>query len=43
MPHVLAIVAGTTVDFPNNDTTYHNVFSLSSTRSFDLGRYAVGR
>jgi plastocyanin len=42
-PHVLAIVAGTTVDFPNNDTTYHNVFSLSSTKSFDLGRYPVGR
>ena len=29
VPHVLAIVAGTTVDFPNNDRTYHNVFSLS--------------
>jgi plastocyanin len=43
VPHVLAIVAGTTVDFPNNDRTYHNVFSLSKTRSFDLGRYAVGR
>jgi plastocyanin len=43
VPHVLAIVAGTTVDFPNNDKTYHNVFSLSSTKSFDLGRYAVGR
>jgi plastocyanin len=42
VPHVLAIVAGTTVDFPNNDTTYHNVFSLSPTKSFDLGRYAVG-
>jgi plastocyanin len=42
-PHVLAIVAGTTVDFPNSDHTYHNVFSLSKTRSFDLGRYAVGR
>jgi plastocyanin len=42
-PHVLAIVAGTTVDFPNNDRTYHNVFSLSKTRTFDLGRYAVGR
>jgi plastocyanin len=41
-PHVLAIAAGTTVDFPNNDKTYHNVFSLSPTRSFDLGRYAVG-
>jgi plastocyanin len=43
VPHVLAIVAGTTVDFPNNDTTYHNVFSLSATKPFDLGRYAVGR
>ncbi len=42
VPHVLAIVAGTTVDFPNSDRTYHNVFSLSKTRSFDLGRYAVG-
>ena len=43
VPHVLAIVAGTTVDFPNSDRTYHNVFSLSKTRSFDLGRYAAGR
>jgi len=43
VPHVLAIVAGTTVDFPNNDKTYHNVFSLSPTKPFDLGRYAVGR
>ena len=43
VPHVLAIVAGTTVDFPNNDQTYHNVFSLSPTKTFDLGRYAVGR
>jgi len=43
VPHVLAIVAGTTVDFPNNDATYHNVFSLSSTKPFDLGRYAGGR
>jgi plastocyanin len=42
-PHVLAIIAGTTVDFPNNDRTYHNVFSLSKTKAFDLGRYAVGR
>ena len=43
VPHVLAIVAGTTVDFPNNDRTYHNVFSLSKPRTFDLGRYAAGR
>jgi plastocyanin len=43
VPHVLAIVAGTTVDFPNDDRTYHNVFSLSKPRPFDLGRYAAGR
>lgn len=43
VPHVLAIVAGTWVDFPNNDVTYHNVFSLSKARTFDLGRYAAGR
>src|SRR5688572_9200160 len=38
LPRVLAIDAGTVVDFPNNDSTYHNVFSLSSARKFDLGR-----
>jgi len=43
VPHVLAIVAGTTVDFPNDDPTYHSVFSLSKTKPFDLGRYAAGR
>lgn len=43
VPHVLPIVAGTIVDFPNNDRTYHNVFSLSKTKTFDLGRYAAGR
>jgi plastocyanin len=43
VPHIIAIVAGTTVDFPNSDHTYHNVFSLSKTKTFDLGRYAVGR
>ena len=42
VPHVLAITAGTYVDFPNDDKTYHNVFSLSKTKEFNLGRYAVG-
>ncbi len=42
VPHVLAITTGTTVDFPNSDAFYHNVFSLSKTRTFDLGRYAAG-
>ena len=39
IPHVLPIVVGTTVQFPNEDPFFHNVFSLSSTKSFDLGRY----
>ena len=43
VPHVLAIMTGTTVDFPNSDKFYHNVFSLSKTSRFDLGRYAAGR
>jgi plastocyanin len=43
VPHVLAITTGTTVEFPNSDRIYHNVFSLSKPRPFDLGRYAAGR
>jgi len=42
VPHVLAVSTGTTVDFPNSDKFYHNVFSLSKVRPFDLGRYAAG-
>jgi plastocyanin len=43
LPHVLAVSVGTVVDFPNNDSTFHNVFSLSRTKRFDLGRYAQGK
>jgi plastocyanin len=43
MPRLLAITTGSSVEFPNNDTTFHNVFSLSRTRTFDLGRYPPGR
>jgi len=42
-PHVLAVRLGTVVDFPNSDFIFHNVFSLSRTSRFDLGRYAAGR
>ena len=42
VPHVLPIVRGTTVEFPNSDPIYHNVFSLSRAASFDLGRYPRG-
>jgi plastocyanin len=43
VPHVLAVTTGTLVDFPNSDKFYHNVFSLSKPKRFDLGRYPVGR
>jgi plastocyanin len=43
VPHVLAITTGTIVAFPNSDHIYHNVFSLSKTGRFDLGRYAAGK
>ena len=42
LPHVLPVVKGTRVDFPNEDDVYHNVFSLSSAATFDLGRYPHG-
>ena len=41
-PHVLAVRAGTTVDLPNNDRVFHNVFSFHDGKRFDLGLYPVG-
>ena len=38
-PHVLPILVGTTVDWPNYDTIYHNVFSMSDVKQFDLDLY----
>jgi len=38
-PHVLPVVVGTTVQWPNNDQIFHNVFSMSETTNFDLGLY----
>lgn len=43
VPRVLALQAGTTVDFPNRDPIYHNVFSVSPPRRFDLGKYREGQ
>jgi plastocyanin len=42
VPRVLGIAVGTVVDFPNLDPIYHNVFSLSPVRRFDLGKYPRG-
>lgn len=39
---LLPVQVGTTVEFPNHDDLYHNVFSFSKPRRFDLGRYARG-
>jgi plastocyanin len=39
MPNWAVIQRGTTVEFPNTDSVYHNVFSQSSGNSFDLGLY----
>jgi plastocyanin len=36
---LLAVAVGTTVEFPNFDQTYHNIFSYSKPKRFDLGRY----
>ena len=41
-PRVLAVPAGSTVEFPNNDLIFHNVFSLSGPQPFDLGLYRAG-
>jgi plastocyanin len=39
VPALLPIRVGTKVEFPNLDDTYHNIFSYSPAKRFDLGRY----
>ena len=41
-PRVVAVTVGSEVDFPNDDPIYHNVFSLSRAKNFNLGRYPRG-
>ena len=43
LPRVVAVPVGSEVTFPNEDHIYHNVFSLSRARSFNLGRYPHGK
>lgn len=38
-PHILPVMAGTTVEWPNNDDIFHNVFSISDAKNFDLDLY----
>jgi plastocyanin len=42
IPHVLPVLVGSTVRFPNNDQVDHNVFSMSRTKKFNLGSYKAG-
>lgn len=42
-PPILVVPVGAAVEFPNRDPFFHNVFSYSSARRFDLGRYPQGR
>jgi plastocyanin len=39
IPSLLPVRVGTNVEFPNLDDTYHNIFSYSPAKRFDLGRY----
>jgi len=39
VPALLPVPVGTKVEFPNLDDTYHNIFSYSPVKRFDLGRY----
>jgi plastocyanin len=39
LPALLPVQAGTKVEFPNEDNVYHNIFSYSPAKRFDLGRY----
>lgn len=41
-PHVLAVPVGTTVQFPNDDVVFHNVFAEYDAKRFDLGMYPRG-
>ena len=42
-PDLVVVPAGSTVSFPNMDPIFHNVFSLSKAKSFDLGNYPQGK
>jgi plastocyanin len=42
IPHVLPVLVGSTVKFPNNDAVDHNIFSMSRTKKFNLGSYKPG-
>jgi plastocyanin len=42
-PYVLPVIVGTTVEFPNDDRVWHNIYSDSNAKKFDLGLYGPGK
>jgi hypothetical protein len=42
-PELLVLPVGSTVNFPNLDPIFHNIFSLSKAQPFDLGYYPKGK
>jgi plastocyanin len=42
VPNVTVVTRGSSIDFPNDDKVFHNVFSLSESSKFDLGLYKSG-
>ena len=42
MPDLVVVPVGSTVSFPNMDPIFHNIYSLSKPRTFDLGSYDKG-
>ena len=43
VPSMLAVAIGTTVEFPNHDKVWHNVYSKGGVKNFDLGLYPPGK
>ena len=43
VPSILVVPVGSRVSFPNGDPFFHNVFSYSSAKRFDLGRFPKGQ
>lgn len=42
-PDFVVVPVGSTVEFPNLDPIFHNIFSLSRSKAFDLGYYPEGK
>src|SRR5882724_3389610 len=42
-PDMVIVPVGSTVQFPDSDPIFHNIFSLSKTQPFDLGFYSEGQ